>query len=90
LKIASTNYTNNHLDIALEKPNLELIKILLEQGANPKHPLVLGTIWEVAIYQHLTSPELLKLFLEHGGDPFLPSLSTVQCRRHLSPLLEMK
>jgi len=94
LEVAVTKHRPRTLDISPEQPSLEIIKFLLEQGADPNHPTYLSylghTIWEVAMQDYSTDSDVLAQLLDYGADPLAPSLSSSDCRASLSPVLEYK
>jgi ankyrin repeat protein len=61
---------NRPISAAARRNDLEMVKLLLEHGADPslpEHGAPLGQALWVAVYQR--QPEMAKLLLEHGANP---------------------
>jgi hypothetical protein len=74
LAIATLDYKAPFIDdfrssLCHDKPNIELIRLLLDHGADSNAPFRANkTIWETAIQEHRGWHELLDLFLDHNAD----------------------
>jgi hypothetical protein len=85
-QMATTEYRSTYKTFGRKNPSLRLIEMFLELGINPNQRLRTNpnrahlsddtmTIWQFVISDSAKRPELLKLFLRYGADPFVPELA---------------
>lgn len=85
-QMATTEYRSTHSTFGRKNPSLRLIEMFLELGINPNQRLRTNpnkthlsddtmTIWQFVISDSAKRPELLKLFLRYGADPFVSELA---------------
>jgi hypothetical protein len=74
-------------------PDPALIKVLLQHKADPNaRALYAGrmTLWEFAVQIHSTNADVMRIFLNHGANPFSSSLRGVVLPGDLPDLLRLK
>jgi hypothetical protein len=76
-QMAATEYRTAQSTFKLDDPSLRLIETFLELGVNPNQPLRANptmTVWQFVVSDSAKRPEILKLFIRYGADPFVPEL----------------
>ncbi|PMD40886.1 hypothetical protein L207DRAFT_512318, partial [Hyaloscypha variabilis F] len=82
-QMAVTEYQTIHPLFRRSSPSLSLIERFLDLELKPSQPLLMGgskaplhsdTIWQFVISDSGQRPEMIKLFLRYGADPFLKEL----------------
>ncbi|KAN0095186.1 hypothetical protein V8E51_015897 [Hyaloscypha variabilis] len=85
-QMAVTDYQTVHPLFRRSSPSLPLIERFLDLELKPSQPLLMGgsivplhsdTIWQFVISDSGQRPEMIKLFLRYGADPFLKELDAL-------------
>ncbi|MGI9304646.1 MAG: ankyrin repeat domain-containing protein, partial [Gammaproteobacteria bacterium] len=69
--IQTSNDALTALSIAVFNDNAELMRLLVQAGADPNHTTRTGTIFGTVVRRF--GPEVIRLFLAHGADPNKPT-----------------
>jgi hypothetical protein len=90
-QMASAEYRITHSRFSYEHPSLRLIETFLKFGVSPNKHFHISrktrnrtsvrltkTIWQFVISNSARRPEVLKLFLRNGADPFVPEPDSLE------------
>jgi hypothetical protein len=90
-QMASAEYRITHSRFSYEHPSLRLIETFLKFGVSPNKHFHISrktrnrtsvrltkTIWQFVVSDSARRPEVLKLFLRYGADPFVPELDSLE------------